>query len=68
MDGTLLNNNGQVSSANRDAIRAAQEKGVYVVLSTGRSLLTVREHADDLELTSYLVTVNGSEIWDEKEK
>ncbi|MBM7652966.1 Cof-type HAD-IIB family hydrolase [Neobacillus cucumis] len=66
MDGTLLNNNGQVSSANRDAIRAAQEKGVYVVLSTGRSLLTVREHADDLELTSYLVTVNGSEIWDEK--
>ncbi|MFJ7727686.1 Cof-type HAD-IIB family hydrolase [Neobacillus sp. NPDC097160] len=66
MDGTLLNNNGQISEANRLAIKAAQDKGIYVVLSTGRSLMTSREHADALELTSYLVTVNGSEIWDEK--
>ncbi|MEH7415234.1 Cof-type HAD-IIB family hydrolase [Neobacillus drentensis] len=66
MDGTLLNNKGKVSEGNRKAINAAKEKGVIVILSTGRSLLTVREHADDLELTSYLVTVNGSEIWDEK--
>ncbi|WP_040209573.1 Cof-type HAD-IIB family hydrolase [Neobacillus jeddahensis] len=66
MDGTLLNNKGQISDANRQAIKAAQDKGIYVVLSTGRSLLTSREHADALELTSYLVTVNGSEIWDEK--
>ena len=64
MDGTLLNNKGQVSKANREAITAAKDKGVSVVLSTGRSLFTCREHADDLELTSYLVTVNGSEIWD----
>ncbi|MFK9090463.1 Cof-type HAD-IIB family hydrolase [Bacillus salipaludis] len=66
MDGTLLNNNGQISEANRLAIKAAMDKGIYVVLSTGRSLMTSREHADALELTSYLVTVNGSEIWDEK--
>ncbi|MEH7355882.1 Cof-type HAD-IIB family hydrolase [Neobacillus drentensis] len=66
MDGTLLNNKGQISEANQQAIKAAQEKGIYVVLSTGRSLTTCREHADALELTSYLVTVNGSEIWDEK--
>jgi len=66
MDGTLLNNEGQISIANQQAIKAAQEKGIYVVLSTGRSLATSREHADALDLTSYLVTVNGSEIWDEK--
>ncbi|WHY79659.1 Cof-type HAD-IIB family hydrolase [Neobacillus sp. WH10] len=66
MDGTLLNYKGQISEANRQAIKAAQDKGIYVVLSTGRSLTTCREHADALELTSYLVTVNGSEIWDEK--
>ncbi|WP_160719056.1 Cof-type HAD-IIB family hydrolase [Bacillus sp. USDA818B3_A] len=66
MDGTLLNNQGQVSKANREAIKAAKDKGIYVVLSTGRSILTVRDHADDLELTSYLVTVNGSEVWNEK--
>ena len=66
MDGTLLNNKGQVSEENRKTIKAAKDKGIIVVLSTGRSILTVREHADDLELTSYLVTVNGSEIYDEK--
>lgn len=66
MDGTLLNEKGEVSDENREAIKAAQEKGVYVVLSTGRSLRTCGEHADSLELTSYLVTVNGSEIWDDK--
>lgn len=66
MDGTLLNNKGQVSDANRQAIKAAKDKGIYVVLSTGRSLLTSREHADSLELDSYLVTVNGSEIWDDQ--
>src|SRR3954467_4918723 len=66
MDGTLLNKKGQISEANRQAIKAAKDKGVFVVLSTGRSLLTSREHADSLELNSYLVTVNGSEIWDEK--
>ncbi|MFJ5712916.1 Cof-type HAD-IIB family hydrolase [Neobacillus sp. NPDC093127] len=66
MDGTLLNNKGQITEANRQAIKAAQDRGIFVVLSTGRSLLTCREHADALELSSYLVTVNGSEIWDDK--
>lgn len=66
MDGTLLNNKGQISEANRQAIQAAKDQGVFVVLSTGRSITTSREHADSLELNSYLVTVNGSEIWDEK--
>ena len=66
MDGTLLNKKGQISEGNRQAIKDAKDKGVFVVLSTGRSLLTSREHADSLELNSYLVTVNGSEIWDEK--
>jgi len=68
MDGTLLNNKGRISQANREAIMAAKDRGVIVVLSTGRSLLTSREHADDLELNSYLVTVNGSEIWDENKE
>lgn len=65
MDGTLLNNQQEVSDENRAAIAKAQEQGVHVVLSTGRSLLTCREYAQSLQLSSYLITVNGSEIWDE---
>ncbi|MGK3719067.1 Cof-type HAD-IIB family hydrolase [Priestia megaterium] len=65
MDGTLLNNQQEISKENREAIAKAQEQGVHVVLSTGRSLLTCREYAQSLQLSSYLITVNGSEIWDE---
>ncbi|WP_462409687.1 Cof-type HAD-IIB family hydrolase [Neobacillus sp. Marseille-QA0830] len=65
MDGTLLNSNHQISNENQLAIQEAQNQGIIVVLSTGRSINTCREHADALGLNSYLVTVNGSEIWDE---
>lgn len=65
MDGTLLNDQQEISDENRAAIAKAQEQGVHVVLSTGRSLLTCREYAQSLQLSSYLITVNGSEIWDE---
>jgi 5-amino-6-(5-phospho-D-ribitylamino)uracil phosphatase len=66
MDGTLLNDQHEITEANRQAIKEAQDKGIYVVLSTGRSLRKCEKHADSLALSSYLVTVNGSEIWDEK--
>ncbi|MDQ0256950.1 HAD superfamily hydrolase (TIGR01484 family) [Evansella vedderi] len=64
MDGTLLKDNHEVSPANRKAIKVAKEQGIHIVLSTGRSILSCKEYADSLELDSYLVTVNGSEIWD----
>jgi 5-amino-6-(5-phospho-D-ribitylamino)uracil phosphatase len=63
MDGTLLNENHQVSAENHKAIRDAEAKGVKVVLSTGRSLATCKDYAVSLELSSYLVTINGAEIW-----
>ncbi len=66
MDGTLLNDQGEISEENRLAIKEAQGKGVKIVLSTGRSLKTSQDHADSLDLSSYIVTVNGGEIWDAK--
>lgn len=66
MDGTLLNDQGEVSEGNRSAIKDAIDQGVHVILSTGRSIITSHEYVKALELTSYHITVNGSEIWDEK--
>ncbi len=63
MDGTLLNGQHEVSEKNRRAIKEAEKKGLAVVLSTGRSLKTARDYVLSLELSSYLVTVNGGEIW-----
>lgn len=42
MDGTLLNDEQLISDENRKAIREAEDKGVYVVISTGRTLMTCR--------------------------
>ncbi|MGE6257165.1 Cof-type HAD-IIB family hydrolase [Heyndrickxia sporothermodurans] len=64
MDGTLLNNEQDISHANKEAISKAKEMGIHIVLSTGRSYSTVYEYAKELELNSFLVTVNGGEIWD----
>lgn len=64
MDGTLLQDNHEVSSANRAAIVEAKAIGIHIVLSTGRSIMTCKDYAEDLGLNTYLVTVNGSEVWD----
>lgn len=64
MDGTLLNEAGEVSQKNRATIKEAQNNGVHVVVSTGRSLITCHNYVKSLALSSYLITGNGSEIWD----
>lgn len=68
MDGTLLNAEHEVDERTKEAIRKALEKGVHVVLSTGRSLGTSYPYAEELGLNSYLVTSNGGEIWTMKKE
>lgn len=63
MDGTLLNQENEVSENNRKAIARAMDKGVDVVLSTGRRLDTSFPYATSLGLSTYLVTCNGGQIW-----
>lgn len=63
MDGTLLRNDHSVSEENRLAIKIAQDQGKAVMVSTGRPLLYAEEIVDSLKLSTYLITVNGGEIW-----
>ncbi len=62
MDGTLLNNKHKVSEENKRAIIEAREKGIEVIISTGRHFSTSSIIAKELDI-HYLITVNGSEIW-----
>lgn len=68
MDGTLLTSEEKVTERTRKAIKQAMEKGVYVVISTGRWLTSCYPYAESLELDSYLVTSNGGEIWTMEKK
>ncbi|MCP3030898.1 Cof-type HAD-IIB family hydrolase [Halobacillus sp. A1] len=66
MDGTLLNSGETVSEANYKAIKKAKDQGIHVVLSTGRSLERCQEIAESLGRSSYIVTINGGEIYNDK--
>lgn len=68
MDGTLLTSKDEVSEANKIAIKKARNKGVAVMISTGRWLDTCYPFAEMLELDTPLITVNGGEIWSAKKE
>ncbi|MEH0874192.1 sugar-phosphatase [Pectobacterium cacticida] len=63
MDGTLLTPQNQISPAVKAAIAAAREKGVQVVLATGRPYVGVARYLAELDLQQeggYCITNNGA--------
>lgn len=63
MDGTLLNDDHQVSEETTKWIRRAIKEGFHVCLSTGRAAMHALPYAVELGLETPMVTVNGSEVW-----
>ena len=51
LDGTLLNDKKEITPGNQEAIDEALAKGHYVVISTGRPLVSARIQAERLGLT-----------------
>src|SRR3978361_559892 len=47
LDGTLLRSDGTISQRSRDAIRAARDKGIVVVIVTARGPSNIAELAHD---------------------
>lgn len=64
MDGTLLDENQQVSAENQRWIARARMSGIEVTLATGRlRRALVQDVVASLGLQVPLVTVNGGEVW-----
>lgn len=62
MDGTLLNEKKEISKRTKDAIREARNRGVYIVLASGRPLEGLTKSLEELELISdddYVLSYNG---------
>ena len=62
LDGTLFTKDKQVTAENRAALKAAEAKGVHVVITTGRPLPAITHILEDLGLLDdkhYSVTFNG---------
>lgn len=62
MDGTLLNDNLEISTRNRDKIINLVKSGIHVVLATGRTFKAARYYANELGLDIPIITYNGSLI------
>lgn len=62
LDGTLLHSNHQMSDNTRDYLRYLDEKGIIIVIATGRAAPTVYEHIERLNLPHPIPVVcsNGS--------
>jgi HAD superfamily hydrolase (TIGR01484 family) len=68
MDGTLLNGNSEISEENERWIQSAMDAGIAVCLATGRGYQSALPFARQLKLTTPMVLVNGSEVWEEPGK
>lgn len=64
LDGTTLNSVGKLSDANRAALNAATEKGVHVVIATGRVRSALPRDVLDVPGIEYAITSNGAAITD----
>lgn len=69
VDGTLLNNEKELSARNLAAVRKAQQTGIQIVLSSGRALGGILPLAQRLELNNYggyVLAYNGGYVQDMK--
>jgi Cof subfamily protein (haloacid dehalogenase superfamily) len=64
IDGTLLDDADQLSPRTAAAIRSVRERGVKVMLATGRSHQGAREIAARLELDIPSIVFNGAAVYD----
>ncbi|MTD38652.1 Cof-type HAD-IIB family hydrolase [Erwinia sp. CPCC 100877] len=65
IDGTLLNNEKQISKKTKEALIHAQKAGIKIVLASGRPTSGMMTYADELKMTDYnglLVSYNGAHV------
>ena len=69
MDGTLLTTDKKVSERTEAAIKAAEGKGVKIVLASGRPLIGINRYLEELELIKgedYVLSFNGGLVQNTK--
>lgn len=66
LDGTLLNSYGEITQENKNAIKYALDKGVGVVLASGRDPKTMEKISNELDIKDFLISGNGACVYDIK--
>lgn len=64
IDGTLVNSNGEISGKTKEWLFAEKDRGVQIVLATGRPVhMTIPVH-EELELDTPMISLNGAVTYD----
>ena len=66
LDGTLLNPLGEISEENIIELKKCIEKGIEVVLASGRVVSSIKNFANEIGSNNYLISGNGSTVYDIK--
>ena len=64
LDGTMLDSYGQVTQNTKNAIKNAIEKGIDVVIASGRPIDSIKSIAKDIGSEKYFIAGNGALIYD----
>ncbi len=64
LDGTLLNSYGQISEHNKKTIQKAIDKGIEIVLASGRGPMSVENLANEVCANHYMICGNGAIVYD----
>jgi Cof subfamily protein (haloacid dehalogenase superfamily) len=67
MDGTLLNSRKQISERTKASLLKAHERGVRIVLSTGRIYADAEYYADWIGIRAPIISANGAYIRDKEQ-
>jgi Cof subfamily protein (haloacid dehalogenase superfamily) len=62
LDGTLLDSESRISAANRNALAEAQERGVEIVIVTGRRFHSARPFVRQISSSITVISSNGARI------
>ena len=68
LDGTLLNSESEISEKDREAIGRCIDRGIKIIISTGKTYIFASKVIRDLGLQGLQVTSNGAAVIDETEE
>ena len=64
LDGTMLNQYGVVTQETKEAIQKVKEKGIEVIIASGRPIDSIKTIAKEIKSEKYFISGNGAIIYD----
>ena len=64
LDGTMLNQYGIVTQRTKQAIERTQQRGIEVIIASGRPMDSIKAIAEEIKSEKYFISGNGAIIYD----